>query len=61
MATDTLISATKLAESNRAHFPNESPEYRKARNELLVEELELRRQIERVAAKRRALPPPVAR
>ena len=38
------------------HFPNESAEYRRARNQLLVEEMALRRQIERVAAQRRALP-----
>ena len=38
-------------------FPNESPEYRRARNEVLAAEMELRRQTERVAAKRRALPP----
>jgi predicted dithiol-disulfide oxidoreductase (DUF899 family) len=37
-------------------FPNESPAYREARNALLAEEMELRRQIERVAARRRALP-----
>src|ERR1700723_2790953 len=48
--------ARDLVATNTAHFPNESPEYRKARNELLVEEIELRRQIERVAAQRRALP-----
>ncbi len=39
------------------HFPNESLEYRTARNALLAEEMELRRQVERVAAHRRALPP----
>jgi predicted dithiol-disulfide oxidoreductase (DUF899 family) len=39
------------------HFPNESAEYRAARNALLDEEIALRRQIEAVAAKRRALPP----
>jgi predicted dithiol-disulfide oxidoreductase (DUF899 family) len=39
------------------HFPNESPAYRQARNALLDEEMELRRQVERVAAQRRALPP----
>ena len=39
------------------HFPNESKAYRRARNTLLDEEIELRRQIERVAAQRRALPP----
>jgi predicted dithiol-disulfide oxidoreductase (DUF899 family) len=37
-------------------FPNESKEYRDARNELLLAERELRRQIERVAAQRRTLP-----
>jgi predicted dithiol-disulfide oxidoreductase (DUF899 family) len=37
-------------------FPNESATYRQARNALLAEEMELRRQIERVAAHRRALP-----
>jgi predicted dithiol-disulfide oxidoreductase (DUF899 family) len=37
-------------------FPGESAEYRAARKALLAEEMELRRQIERVAAQRRALP-----
>jgi predicted dithiol-disulfide oxidoreductase (DUF899 family) len=37
-------------------FPNESADYRRARNALLDEEMELRRQLERVAAHRRALP-----
>jgi predicted dithiol-disulfide oxidoreductase (DUF899 family) len=37
-------------------FPNESTAYRAARNVLLAEEMELRRQVERVAAHRRALP-----
>jgi predicted dithiol-disulfide oxidoreductase (DUF899 family) len=37
-------------------FPNESDVYRQARNALLDEEIKLRRQIERVAAQRRALP-----
>lgn len=39
------------------HFPHESAEYRRVRNALLEEEMALRRQIERVAAQRRALPP----
>jgi predicted dithiol-disulfide oxidoreductase (DUF899 family) len=39
------------------HFPNESPQYRRARNVLLAQERELRRQVERVAAQRRTLPP----
>jgi predicted dithiol-disulfide oxidoreductase (DUF899 family) len=38
-------------------FPDESDEYRQARNELLDAEIELRRLTEAVAAKRRALPP----
>ena len=38
------------------HYPNESAEYRAARNALLNEEIALRAQIETVAAKRRALP-----
>jgi predicted dithiol-disulfide oxidoreductase (DUF899 family) len=38
------------------HFPGESSEYRRARNELLEAEAELRLQNERVAALRRALP-----
>jgi len=39
------------------HFPGESAAYRKARNALLKEEMALRRGIEKVAARRRALPP----
>ena len=38
-------------------FPNESAEYRRARNALLDAEVALRAQIEAVAAQRRALPP----
>lgn len=38
-------------------FPNESAEYRTARNRLLADEIALRRQIEAVAEQRRALPP----
>ena len=38
-------------------FPGESADYRRARNDLLSAEMELRRQIEAVAAMRRALPP----
>ena len=37
-------------------FPGESAEYRRARDELLQAEIELRRQTERVAAQRRELP-----
>lgn len=38
-------------------FPNESPEYRAARDALLQRELELRQQMEAVAADLRSLPP----
>ncbi|MBU1375826.1 MAG: DUF899 family protein [Alphaproteobacteria bacterium] len=53
----TLQPAEAMVRKNASRQPNESPEYRKARDALLVEEIELRRQIERVAAQRRALPP----
>lgn len=38
-------------------FPGETPDYRKARNELLEREIGLRREMESVAQARRALPP----
>jgi len=41
-------------------FPNESPDYRAARNRLLEREIELRRLMEAVAAERRSLPPAVS-
>ena len=53
---EALASASELARYG-LRFPNESDEYRRAREELLAEEIELRRHIERVAAQRRALPP----
>lgn len=52
-----LVPAKELAARSKISFPNESPEYRRARVELLAEEIELRRHIERVAEMRRALPP----
>jgi predicted dithiol-disulfide oxidoreductase (DUF899 family) len=51
-----LTPATELAATNTTRHPNESDEYRRARQELLVEEIELRRHAERVAALRRNLP-----
>ena len=45
MADKDLIPEAELAAKNKAHFPNESPEYRRARNALLTEEIELRRHI----------------
>ena len=52
-----LIPASELAAKNPIHHPNESGEYRRARQDLLVEEIELRRRMERVASLRRDLPP----
>ncbi|MBC8037394.1 MAG: DUF899 family protein [Rhizobiales bacterium] len=58
MAPQQLLKpAMELARKNGVRFPNESAEYRKARDLLLAEEIELRRHIERVAEQRRALPP----
>jgi Bacterial protein of unknown function (DUF899) len=47
-----LKPAKELAMNNGARLPNESEEYRRARNALLAEEIELRRHIERVAEQR---------
>jgi predicted dithiol-disulfide oxidoreductase (DUF899 family) len=49
--------ADENSPSPKDHFPSESAEYRRARNGLLEAEIALRRQIEAVAAQRRALPP----
>jgi len=57
MSSQPLTPASELASRNPVRMPNESAEYRRARNALLAEEIELRRHIERVAALRRALPP----
>lgn len=56
MGSPVLKPAAELANTNRTREPNESAEYRRARQALLIEEIELRRQIERVAQLRRALP-----
>ena len=53
----TPVPADQLARESPIRIPNESVEYRAARKALLAQEFELRRQIERVAAMRRALPP----
>jgi predicted dithiol-disulfide oxidoreductase (DUF899 family) len=55
--TELLAPAAELVKRNGVRFPNESEEYRQARDALLAEEIELRRHIERVAQQRRALPP----
>ena len=49
--------ASKPSSARQERFPNESAEYRRARDRLLEAEIALRRQIEAVAAQRRALPP----
>jgi predicted dithiol-disulfide oxidoreductase (DUF899 family) len=51
-----LTPAAELAATNSIRHPNESAEYRRARQALLVEEIELRRHAERVAELRRQLP-----
>lgn len=51
-----LVPADQLASRNQAHFPNESDTYRSARQQLLAEEIQLRRHIEHVAHLRRSLP-----
>lgn len=56
-ATQPLKPAKQLALNNGVRFPNESADYRRARDALLAEEIELRRHIERVAQQRRELPP----
>src|SRR5579864_2829678 len=49
--------ATGMTEPlHTVRFPGESEEYRRARDELLQAEVDLRRRTEAVAAKRRALP-----
>ena len=50
------VDAQKLAEKASKPYPGDSAEYRRAREALLVEEIELRRHIARVAVQRRALP-----
>jgi predicted dithiol-disulfide oxidoreductase (DUF899 family) len=64
MTVETILApADALAARARSRWPGESTEYRAARTALLADEIELRRQIERVAEQRRALPsgPEVAR
>ena len=56
-ARDRTDARRELAEKNPIRHPNESDAYRRARQELLVEEIELRRHAEHVATLRRNLPP----
>jgi predicted dithiol-disulfide oxidoreductase (DUF899 family) len=57
MNQQALKPAAELVKANGVRYPNESAEYRAARDALLAEEIELRRHIERVAEQRRQLPP----
>src|SRR5258708_9871301 len=57
MSGPPLNPAAELAKASGFRYPNESAEYRRAREALLAEEIELRRHIERVAEQRRRLPP----
>jgi predicted dithiol-disulfide oxidoreductase (DUF899 family) len=57
-----LTPAREMAAASKTRQLGESAEYRAARTALLAEEIALRRQIQRVAEQRRALPPgPVAK
>ncbi len=56
-APAALTPADELARNSTVRFPNESADYRRARESLLAAEIDLRRHIERVAEQRRALPP----
>ena len=56
MATTTKGKAASAA-IHAQRFPGESAEYRSARDKLLKAEIELRRNLEKVAAMRRELPP----
>src|SRR5689334_14875369 len=51
------ISSKKETTMNELRYPNESKEYRVARDALLKEEQELVDKVKAVAAKRRQLPP----
>lgn len=56
-----LQPAQEVAATSKTRWIGESADYRQARTALLAEEIALRRQIQRVAERRRALPPgPVA-
>ena len=59
---EQLKPAGEMAEALPIRWHGESDEYRRARTTLLAEEIALRRQIQRIAEQRRALPPgPVAK
>jgi predicted dithiol-disulfide oxidoreductase (DUF899 family) len=51
-----LAPAAELAAKRSLRFSDESPEYARAREALLAEEIEVRRRLSQLAAKNRALP-----
>lgn len=53
----SVVSSAELAKKASRPYPNDSDAYRQARTALLEKEIDLRRQIWRVAEQRRALPP----
>ena len=53
---ENLTSAVELAAKARTPFPGESDIYKTARQALLLEEIEFRRQMTRLAEQRQALP-----
>src|SRR5256885_3465390 len=57
MSSPPLTPAPEREKAGVLRYPTESAEYRRAREALLAEEIELRRHIERVAEQRRRLPP----
>jgi predicted dithiol-disulfide oxidoreductase (DUF899 family) len=57
MDAHTLKPAATLAKLARTPFAGESPEYRKAREALVAEEIEFRRHMTRLTEQRRSLPP----
>ena len=56
-ASCSLIRSDELAATRRPLFPGESEAYTSARQALLAEEIDLRRQLTQVAEHRRSLPP----
>ncbi len=57
MQDDALKPAATLAAHRKPGFPGESPDYARARQALLAEEIEFRRHMTRLVAQRQALPP----
>lgn len=56
MSFDQLVQASDLAAKGKSPFPGETAEYRQARQALLREEIEFRRQMTRLVELRQSLP-----